>query len=131
MRRHVPLAALNRIAIMLVVTAAAWLAVAFLWPRHSDAAALRAMLRTLAPGRYDPARAYVGPVDETSLHPPKTALGSDGVLRVHYPGIGYRANPVMAAQYGLHAYDLWLQDHGSAERDRCAGRQLARPAAVW
>jgi hypothetical protein len=107
--------AVVRVILGLFVVGGCLVLVALFWPRPSDARALRTMLERLPARRYDPAGRYVGPLDPSSLHPPQTALGHDGVPRVHYPGIGYQANPVTAAQFGLRAYGEWLRDRGAPE----------------
>jgi heparosan-N-sulfate-glucuronate 5-epimerase len=88
--------------------------------QHSDAPALRHMLSALPHGRYDPAGRYPGP-DTAGISSLISAsweitLGADGVPRIKYPGIGYQANPVTAAQYGLRAYGRWLHTRRRSER---------------
>lgn len=106
---------LAKILLGVAIAASVLVMVAFFWPHPSDAKALRAMLAALPASRYNPAGQYVGPVDTAVLRPPRLQLSSDGVPLVYYKGIGYQANPVTASQYGLHAYDLWLQHHQATQ----------------
>lgn len=106
---------LARISIIVAAACLVVVAVALLWPRPSDAKALRAMLAALPATRYSPEGRYVGPIDTAVLHPPQVSIAGDGVPRVFYRGIGWRANPVTASQYGLHAYDLWLHGHSGGQ----------------
>jgi hypothetical protein len=62
----------------------------------------------------EPAGRYVGPL-ELNTRPPEVVLAGDGIPLVRYP-VGYRTNPVVAAQYGLWAYGVYLRDRNSTHR---------------
>jgi hypothetical protein len=98
--------------VVLLVTAA-------VWPKHSDARALSAMLASLPRGRYDPAGAYVGP--RSAMLEPPTVRRAGGVRLVDYARIGYSGlgdlpNPTVTAQYGLLAYGRWLRTRHATDR---------------
>jgi heparosan-N-sulfate-glucuronate 5-epimerase len=112
------------------ILAAGWTAVAALAALivmhgfHRGLAPAARVLASLPTARYRASGPYAGP-DVTNVDPPAIVLGPGGVPVARYPGVGYRANPVSVAQYGLDAYSRFVRGGGPSD-ERAAFR-----AANW